>query len=146
MAAEDLTRQDRAQKVQIEHVAQRVFRQIEEAQVLTGGGLRVVAAGAVDQSVDAPEFVERGARGVPQRLLFERVADDDHSASRAGDPSSAAAPFSRFRARIATLAPHPTSAFAIAPHRTPVAPVTTIVRPVKSYIFNNAFKSILSPL
>ena len=82
MAAEDLTRQDRAQKVQIEHVAQRVFRQIEEAQVLTGGGLRAVSAGAVDQPVNASEFVERGARDVPQRLLFEGVADDDRSAFR----------------------------------------------------------------
>src|SRR5262249_62263212 len=57
-----------------------------------------------------------------------------------------ASPFSRLRAKIATLAPHPTSAFAIAPHRTPVAPVMTIERPVKSYIFSNAFKFIFSPL
>src|SRR5262249_54054281 len=85
-AAEDLTRQDSTQQVQIEHVAQRVFRQVEEAQVWTSGGLRDVAAGAVDQAVYAPEFVERGPRGVSQRLLFERVADDDRRASGAGEP------------------------------------------------------------
>src|SRR5215468_4070289 len=71
--------------MQVENITQRLLRQIEKSQLLTSRGLRRVAAGAVDQSINPPKFVERGAGGGMQRIQFEHVSFDDYSASGTGD-------------------------------------------------------------
>src|SRR5919198_521680 len=87
--------------------------------------------------------ISRAARSRSSR----RVASPEKATARPGPSISerTASAFSRLRASTATSAPQPTSARTITRPRTPVPPVTTAVRPLKSYIFVSSAKFILRP-
>ena len=74
LAAKDLAGQDRAQQVQVEHEAQRILGQVEEAHVGAGGGVRLVAARRVDQAVDAAETLVDDRRRLDQAVAVQHVA------------------------------------------------------------------------
>ena len=54
--ANDLRRDDGAHQVQVEHPAQGILRKVKEGLIGSGGGIRLVAASAVDQAVNFVEF------------------------------------------------------------------------------------------
>ena len=74
LAAKDLAGQDRAHQVQVEHEAQRILGQIEEAPVGAGGGGRFVASRRVDQAVDAAETLVDDRRRLDQAGAVQDVA------------------------------------------------------------------------
>ena len=100
-----------------------------------GRGLWLIAAGDIDQAIDAAEaslmivaawtgFRGPGRRRTPPRRCTRAVqcAPQPRGGLQVGS-------------RMTTFAPTPASAQTTSPPKTPVPPVTMKVRPVKSYIW-----------